>query len=138
MEILNRVRWNGRSILMIRCEKMKKNKRKDWDLWQCLFEKEFDRKSLTLNAFIIYEWGDQTKNEFETEFRLKYRYRWFAEFQPAIEIYSGEDFFGIGPAFMGIVRIDRQQQLKWEAGFIAELSNTGKDHNFRVALEYEF
>lgn len=117
----------------------KLHKKNEWEVTTgVLFEKEFERNSLTLNAFLIYEWGEQTQNEFESEFRLKYRYRWFAEFQPAIELYSGEDFFGVGPAFMGIVRIDRQQQLKWEAGFISELSNTGKDHNFRLALEYEF
>lgn len=103
-----------------------------------LFEKEFGRTSLTMNAFVVYEWGENLEEEFEAEFRLKYRYRWMPELQPAIEIYSGEDFLGIGPAFMGIYRIDRQKQLKWEAGFISEISLSGKDHSFRLALEYEF
>jgi hypothetical protein len=33
---------------------------------------------------------------------------------------------------------DGQKQLKWEAAFISEISNAGKDHTLRVALEYEF
>lgn len=111
----------------------------DWEFTTgMLFEKEFGRTSLTMNAFAVYEWGENIENELEAEFRLKYRYRWIPELQPAIEIYSGEEFFGIGPAFMGIYRIDRQKQLKWEAGFISEISQPGKDHSFRLALEYEF
>lgn len=111
----------------------------DWEFTTgVLFEKEFGRTSLTMNAFVVYEWGENIENELETEFRLKYRYRWMPELQPAIEIYSGEEFFGIGPAFMGIYRIDGQKQVKWEAGFISEISQSGKDHSFRLALEYEF
>lgn len=111
----------------------------DWEFTTgVLFEKEFGRTSLTVNAFAVYEWGENIENELEAEFRLKYRYRWMPELQPAIEVYSGEEFFGIGPAFMGIYRIDRQKQLKWEAGFISEISQSGKDHSFRLALEYEF
>lgn len=103
-----------------------------------VFEKEISRTSLTLNMFLLYEWGDDLKNEWETEFRAKYRYRWVPQFQPAIELYSGEDYVGIGPAFMGIQRFNGQKQLKWEAGFITKVNNTGKDNSFRFALEYEF
>lgn len=103
-----------------------------------LFEKEFTHTSLTLNALLIYEWGQDIQNEFETEFRLKYRYRWIPAFQPAIEIYTGEDFVGAGPAFMGIQRYQGQKQLKWEMAFIAGLNGDAKDHTLRFALEYEF
>ena len=111
----------------------------DWEVTTgILFEKEFGRTSLTMNLFGIYEWGETIQDEIEVEFRLKYRYRWLPQIQPAIEIYTGENYFGIGPAFMGIQRFDGQKQLKWEAGFITELSNSGKDHSLRVALEFEF
>lgn len=112
------------------------------DIWEVttgvLFEKEFGKASLALNAFLIYESGSDIKNEFETEFRLQYRYRWLPQVQPAIEIYTGEDYTGIGPAFMGIHRFDGQKQLKWEAGFITGLNGDSKDHILRVAIEYEF
>lgn len=103
-----------------------------------LFEKEFYRTSLTLNALLIYEWGKDIVNEFESEFRLKYRYRWLPEFQPAFEIYTGEDYVGMGSAFMGVHRYQGQKQLKWELGFIAGLNGDSKDHTLRFALEYEF
>jgi hypothetical protein len=103
-----------------------------------LFEKEFARTSLTMNALLIYEWGKDIKNKFETEFRLKYRYRYMAAFQPALEIYTGEDFVGIGPGFMGIHRYQGQKQLKWEMAFISGLNGDSKDHTLRFALEYEF
>lgn len=123
--------------VMLEVEKI--HRRNDWEVTSgIVFEKEFGRTSLTMNLFAVYEWGDTIKDEIEGEFRLKYRYRWIPELQPAIEVYSGEDFFGIGPAFMGIFRIDRQEQIKWEAGFISEISQSGKDHSFRLLLEYEF
>jgi len=117
----------------------KEHKRNNWEYSTALlFEKEFGRTSLTMNLFALYEWGEDISNEWETEFRLKYRYRWLPQIQPAIEIYSGEDFVGVGPAFMGIQRFSGQKQLKWEAGFITEVSKGTSDNTFRVALEYEF
>jgi hypothetical protein len=103
-----------------------------------LVEKEIGRTSLTMNLFAIYEWGEDLKDEWETEFRLQYRYRWLPQIQPSIEIYAGEDFAGVGPGFMGIQRYSGQRQLKWEAGFITEVSKSGTDNTFRLALEFEF
>ncbi|WP_082768802.1 hypothetical protein [Paraglaciecola hydrolytica] len=103
-----------------------------------LFEKEFTHTSLTMNALLVYEWGDSIDKEYETEFRLQYRYRFMPEVQPAIEIYTGEDFVGIGPAFMGVHRYEGIKQLKWELAFISGLNGKGKDHTLRFALEYDF
>jgi hypothetical protein len=103
-----------------------------------LFEKEFSQTSLTVNALFVYEWGKDIQNEFETEFRLKYRYRYLPSLQPSIEIYTGEDFVGVGPGFMGVHRYEGQKQLKWELAFIAGLNGNSKDHTLRFALEYEF
>jgi hypothetical protein len=103
-----------------------------------LLEKEFDNVSVTANAFLIYEWGENLANEFELETRLKLRYRWMPEIQPAVEVYTGENYFGMGPSAMGIVRLERQKQIKWELGFITELSQTEKDHALRLSIEYEF
>jgi hypothetical protein len=87
---------------------------------------------------LVYEWGQDIKNEWESEFRAQYRYRYRSVFQPAVELFVGEDFFGIGPGFIGLHRFDGQKQLKWEAGFITEISQSEKNHSFRLALEYEF
>jgi hypothetical protein len=103
-----------------------------------VIEKEFGRASLTMNAFLVYEWGQDIQNEWESEFRAQYRYRYLSAFQPAVEVYLGEDFVGIGPGFIGLHRFDGQKQLKWEAGFITEISKSEKNHSFRMALEFEF
>jgi len=117
----------------------KQNDKNDWELkGGILTEKEFGRFSLTTNVTLVYEWGETIKNEFEGEFKMKYRYRWIPEIQPAIELYAAEDFIGVGPAFMGIRRFDGQKQLKWELGFIAGLNGDNKDHTLRMVLEYEF
>lgn len=117
----------------------KEQQQKNWEVTSgVLIEKEFGRTSVTLNAFIIYEWGNTIVNEFETEFRLQYRYRYLEQLQPAIELYSGENYLGIGPAFMGIQRFSGQKQLKWEAGFITGIDSRSKGHILRMAIEYEF
>lgn len=111
----------------------------DWEVTAgILTEKEFGRFSLTTNIMLVYEWGETIESEFESEFRMKYRYRWIPEVQPAIEFYAAEDYIGVGPAFMGIRRFDGQRQLKWELGFIAGLNGDSKDHTLRMSLEYEF
>lgn len=107
-----------------------------WELSAGLLaEKEFGRTSLTANLFVIYETDE---NEKEAEMRLQYRYRWIPQIQPGIELFTGDDFIGIGPAFMGIQRFDGQKQLKWEAGFIFGLDDETADRSFRVGIEYEF
>lgn len=117
----------------------KEQREKNWEVTSgVLVEKEFGRTSLTINAFIIYEWGNTIVSEFETEFRLQYRYRYLEQLQPAIELYSGENYLGIGPAFMGVQRFDGQKQLKWEVGFITGVDSRSKGHILRVAVEYEF
>ena len=111
----------------------------DWEVKAGLLtEKEFGQFSLTTNITVVYEWGETVANEWESEFKAKFRYRWLPEIQPGVEIYVAEDFIGVGPAFMGIKRYDRQKQLKWELGFIAGLNGDSKDHTLRMSLEYEF
>jgi hypothetical protein len=112
------------------------------DQWEMtagvLFEKEFEQTSLTINTLLVYEFGEAINNELELEFRAQYRYRWIPEIQPAIELYTGQNFVGLGPAFMGIHRFEGQKQLKWELAFIAGLNGDAKDNTLRFALEYEF
>ncbi|XPF93971.1 hypothetical protein ACM9HF_18460 [Colwellia sp. RE-S-Sl-9] len=103
-----------------------------------IFEKELNKNSLTLNLFAIKEWGKDIQDEWELEFRAQYRYRYLPELQPSLEIYTGENFVGLGPGFMGVHRFEGQKQLKWEAGFISEVSHKGKNHTLRFAIEYEF
>lgn len=117
----------------------KEQQQKNWEVTSgVLIEKEFGRTSVTFNAFIIYEWGNTIVSELETEFRLQYRYRYLEQVQPAIELYSGENYLGIGPAFMGIQRFSGQKQLKWEVGFITGIDSRSKGHILRMAIEYEF
>lgn len=117
-------------------------KKIDGKVWETtvglIMEKEIYRTSLTVNTMLVYPWGpDAIDQELKAELRLKYRYRWVPQFQPAIELYSGDDFIGVGPAFMGIQRFDSRRQLKWELGFIKGFNGDTKDYTVRFALEYE-
>lgn len=128
--------WADSGLLF---ELEKQHNTNDWEFKTGLLnEKEFGRFSLTTNAVIVYEWGETVEDELEAQFKLKYRYRWIPEIQPAIEFYAAENYMGVGPGFMGIKRWDGQHQLKWELAFITGLNGDNKDHTLRMAMEYEF
>lgn len=117
----------------------KQHNTNDWEVKAgILTEKELGQFSLTTNLSLVYEWGETIESEWEGELKAKFRYRWIPEVQPGLEMYVAEDFIGVGPAFMGIKRFDKQKQLKWELGFIAGLNGDSKDHTLRMSLEYEF
>lgn len=111
----------------------------DWEAKAgILTEKEFGRFSLTTNVIVMYEWGETVESEIEGQFKMKYRYRWIPEIQPAFEFYMAEHYIGAGPGFMGIKRFSPRRQLKWELAFITGFNGDVKDHTLRMALEYEF
>lgn len=112
------------------------------DIWEyatvLLLEKEFGRLSGTANLGVIYEWGDDIKDEWETSLALQGRYRYSPRLEPAIELYAGEDTLGAGPVLMGLEKLGPMQALRWEAGVILGLDSDTADYTLRAVLEYEF
>ena len=103
-----------------------------------LAEKESGRWSGTANVFAIQEWGSDVRDELETRLGLQARYRFSPAFEPAIELYSGEDTRGIGPVALGLVRLGGKRQLRWEAGAIFGVDSQSPDTTLRFLLEFEF
>ena len=103
-----------------------------------LAEKELGRWSATANLYLIQEWGNAIQDEFETAVALQARYRYSRVFEPAIELYAGQNTIGLGPAFVGNMSLGVRKSLNWEAGLIFGLDDTTPDSTFRVLLEYEF
>ncbi len=103
-----------------------------------LVEKEFGRWSGTANLLLIQEWGADIKDELETAVALQARYRYTRAFEPALEIYAGQDSVGIGPAVMGSAIVGTRKSLHWEAGVILGVSSDSPDSTVRFLLEYEF
>ncbi len=114
----------------------------DNDIWEystaVLLEKEFGRFSTTANIGVTYEWGDDIGNEVETSLALQYRYRYSPRFEPALELYLGQDTRGFGPVAMGAQRLGTMKALRWEAGIIFGMDNDTADYTLRAVLEYEF
>jgi len=117
-------------------------KERGLDAWEfaagVLAEKEWGRWSGAANLFAIQEWGSDVRDELETRLGLQARYRYSPAFEPAIELYSGEDTRGIGPVAMGLVRFGGKRQLRWEAGAIFGVDNQSPDTTLRFLLEFEF
>jgi hypothetical protein len=112
------------------------------DIWEyataLLLEKELGRFSATANIGLIYEWGDDLDNEWETAMALQGRYRYSPRLEPALEFYAGQDTLGLGPVLMGRERLGVMRALSWEAGVILGLDNDTADYSVRAMLEYEF
>jgi len=103
-----------------------------------LAEKEWGRWSGTANLFVMHEWGEDVDDETETRLGLQARYRYSPAFEPALEIYSGEDTRGIGPAMLGQIRLGGRRSLRWEAGAIFGVDSKSPDTTLRFLLEFEF
>ncbi len=103
-----------------------------------LVEKEFGRWTGALNLSVIYEWGSNIRNEWETGLATQWRYRYSPAFEPAIELYSGDQSKGLGPVALGAVRFAEGRKLRWELGLIFGLDSESPDQTLRAMLEFEF
>jgi len=112
------------------------------DAWQfstgLLAEKEWRKWSGTVNFFLSQDWGPEINDSITTSLNFQARYRRSPLFEPAFELYSGDDTIGFGPAAMGTVELASQRQLSWEAGAILGLDSSSPDLSLRFLLEYEF
>jgi len=103
-----------------------------------LSEREFGRWSGTANLRLIYEWGGDINNEFESVLALQARYRRSPGFEPGIEFYSGQNTLGMGPVIQGTLSTGIRKKLHWETGVIFGMDHKSADTSVRFLLEYEF
>jgi hypothetical protein len=103
-----------------------------------LMEKQWGRWVGTANLTLEYEWGDRIDNEFETAAALQGRYRLSAHFEPAVELYAGENTRAIGPVAMGDIRFAPGKKLHWESGVLFGFGKQSPDATLRLSAEYEF
>ncbi len=102
-----------------------------------LWEKEFGSWATTANLFVDYSFGSDINDKLESAFRGQLRYRWMPQFEPAVELYLGDEANGMGPVLLGSQRFGRQK-LKWELGVIFGLDNETPDQTLRALVELEF
>lgn len=103
-----------------------------------LTEREFGRWSGTANLFLIQEWGDDIHDEFETALTLQARYRYARVFEPAMELYAGENTRAMGPVFRGSFNVGIRKNITWETGLIFGLDSDTPNQTYRFLLEFEF
>ena len=103
-----------------------------------LMEKELGQWVGTLNLSAVYEWGDDIRNEWESQLAAQLRYRYSVKVEPAVEFYSGQDVIGLGPVALGQVRFGKGRKLRWELGVILGVDSKSPDQVWRAMLEYEF
>ena len=112
------------------------------DIWEynttLLVSKEWGRWVTTTNMGLIYEWGSDIANEWETALSIQGRYRLMRSFEPALEFYSGEDTLALGPVLVGSLRTGIRTKLRWEVGVLFSLDSITADQTYRAMLEYEF
>lgn len=113
--------------------------RNSWELESSLIvSREWRRWTGTTNLKLIYEWGSGLKNEFETAANTQFKYRLSEKFEPAIELYIGQNNRSIGPAITGLWRTGASNKLRWLAGAYAGLGSQSPDFSAMVTFEFEF
>lgn len=112
------------------------------DIWEfgtgVLVEKEFADWSVTGNLVLISEWGDDVQNELESRAAVQVRYRYSRYFEPAVELYSGENTLALGPVMLGQLNLGIRKNLNWEAGLLFGLEESSPNRSVRLLLELEF
>lgn len=103
-----------------------------------LIESQWKKWVGTANLYLIYEWGSDIDNEFETAMAVQGRYRYSRALEPAIEFYSSDGSEGIGPVLLGNVKLSGRRKIHWEAGVIFALDNETADKTFKCLVELEF
>lgn len=112
------------------------------DIWEAsstlIAAHTWSRWVATINLALIYEWGGDIDNEWETAFSAQLRYRNSERLEPAIEFYQGQDTQAIGPVLTGLWRFGGGRKLYWEFGAILGTNSETADVNWKLTLEYEF
>ncbi len=93
---------------------------------------------LTGNLSLIYEWGDDIDNEWETAFASQLRYKYKQQLEPAIELYLGQDTKAMGPVLTGSYRLGVAKKMNWEFGVIFGMGSEMADATWKLNMEYEF
>lgn len=111
---------------------------KEWEgNFALILEKEFGRWSSAINFHqqFIYE-NDKTHDwKFNQSFQLRYRYT--AEVEPGIEIYTDNISTFIGPVLLGGFKLNKTK-LNWEIGVLQNLESSNNKNVLRALIEYEF
>lgn len=117
-------------------------KEKSYDLWELsttlIALHEWHDWVATGNLSLVYEWGNDIDNEWETAFAGQLRYRYSALLEPAIELYQSQDSSGIGPIITGLWRFGVGNKINWEFGPIFGLKSDTADVSWKFNLEFEF
>lgn len=116
-------------------------KERNFDAWETsttlIVEKEIGQWSATANIGLGYEFGSDSREEWESFFAGQLRYRRSEQLEPALEIYAAENTLGLGPVLMGTKRLGFRK-LNWEIGVIAGIDEDTPDTTVRFLIDYEF
>ncbi len=100
--------------------------------------KEWSRWVTTANAGLVYEFGGDIQNEWETNLSGQLRYRFSRAIEPGFEVFASQGYNAAGPMLNGLLHLSSGRQLHWETGVYWALHPDTPDTTFRVLLEYEF
>lgn len=112
------------------------------DAWEMalglLNTREWRRWQLTANLFVIREWGDDVRDEFETALAFQGKYRLRRSLEPGFEIFLGEDTHALGPLLGGEWRLGSMDRLQWQCSLLFGVDNPTPDETLKFELDYEF
>ena len=113
-----------------------------------LLQKSIGRTTTTVNFFFEKEVGAYSTGGADATYAGQFRYDWYNEFAPAIEVYGDlGDFNGmhapdnqqhrLGPVLTGKFSFGGMGELKYEVGYLVGLTTATPTHTLKWGLEYE-
>jgi hypothetical protein len=93
--------------------------------------------SLLTNASIMYESGEDIRDEWETLLAIQGRYRRGQAWEPTVEVFVGQDTLAVGPGLTGVIKGAGARQLRWNMVVLNDF-DTRSDLVLKLEIEYEF
>lgn len=98
---------------------------------------EMGRWQFTSNLLLMYEWGEEVADEFETAYALQTRYRLGRQLEPTVELFIGQNELAVGPGLTGQYSMGGGRGFTWNTVLLFGADQT-PDVTLKLEIEYEF
>lgn len=113
-----------------------------------LLQKELGQNVTTVNFLLNREFDTGGAAGAQVDYRVQTRWRWYAAFQPGLELYGEPGRLGnleaesdqrtrLGPVVTGVLPLGLPGKMKYELGYLYGLNHSSEQGTVRALFEYE-
>jgi len=113
-----------------------------------LLQKELGQNVTTMNFLLNREFDTGGAPGAQIDYRVQTRWRWYAAFQPGLELYGEPGRLGnleansdqrtrFGPVVTGVLPLGLPGKMKYQLGYLYGLNHSSEQGTVRALFEYE-